>query len=862
MKKLVIGVLAHVDAGKTTLCEALLYLSGQIKQPGRVDHGDACLDHFALERARGITIFSKQALIQTPQLQITLLDTPGHVDFSAEMERTLQALDYAILVISGTDGVQAHTRTLWQLLRRYEVPTFVFVTKMDLPGSDEAQRLAQLQQKLDGSCIDFTTPAADWPENLAVCDEQTLEHYLSAGEIDQAEIARLVRARKCFPCFFGSGLRLQGVQSLLDALQDYTVAPPAGEKFAASVLKISRDSQGGRLTFLKLTGGTLSVREAVSYCRPDGTTVQEKVNQLRVYSGAKFTNVNQVQAGDVCAVLGLSQTRAGQGLGAQPDAPAPQLQPVLRYQIALPQGCDARTVLPKLMELEEEDPMLHIGWEEATRQIYVQLMGEVQIEVLAQLIQERFGIAVQITAGQILYQETIAAPVEGVGHFEPLRHYAEVHLLLEPLERGSGVVLDVDCSEDVLDRNWQRLILTHLGEKQHLGVLTGAPVTDLKITLKSGKAHLKHTEGGDFRQAAYRAVRQGLMQAQSILLEPFYTFELEVPAEQIGRAIQDVRQMCGEFEPPDIGLETAVLRGRAPVSTMRSYARDVAAYTRGTGLLQCRVEGYAPCHNSEQVCQELAYEPEADLENTPDSVFCAHGAGFNVKWNEVASYMHLPSILQRPDTPSRPQVQRPQNLDDRQLEEILEREFGPIRRRQYGASSSCPVAAETKPLAQPRQSLLVIDGYNVIFAWEELAEVAAHDLEKAREDLLDLLANYYGFTKREIVVVFDAYRVRGGVGSRQQRDGITVVYTKENETGDLYIERLVHDIGKNHTVRVVSSDGLIQLSALRTGVLRVSAREFRLEMEQVDSQIAQMLQSLKQRPETLAETAKLSAKQP
>ena len=863
MKKLVVGVLAHVDAGKTTLCEGLLYCSGQIKKQGRVDHGDTTLDHFELERSRGITIFSKQAQIRTREAQFTLLDTPGHVDFCAEMERTLQVLDYAVLVISGSDGVQAHTLTLWRLLQRYQVPTFLFVTKMDLLNAGQEKLMQQLQQKLDTGCVNFTTRDADWPENLAVCDEALLETYLNSGEVTDGQIAKLIRQRKCYPCFFGSGLRLEGVEELIHALERYTLEPQEQQDFGASVYKISRDAQGNRLTFVKVTGGNLTVRMPITY-RVGDETLTEKVSQIRVYTGGKFHTAELAEQGTVCALLGLSKTASGQGLGCQPDADKAQLQPVLRYRVNLPKQADPRQVLPKLMELEEEDPLLHIGWDEHLREIYIQLMGEIQIEILQKLIADRFDLAVEIDAGRILYQETIADTVEGVGHFEPLRHYAEVHILMEPLEQGSGIVLYTDCSEDVLDRNWQRLILTNLAEKQHVGVLTGSPITDIKITLKAGRAHLKHTEGGDFRQACYRAVRQGLMQAQNILLEPYYAFRLEIPTAQMGRAMNDIRYMNGNFDPPETGLETTVITGTCPVSTMRDYARLVAAYTQGVGSLQCRVEGYAPCHNQQEVCEQIGYDPETDQENLSGSVFCAHGAGFYVKWDEVKNYMHLSSVLEeeKPEEPVIPQLRtRNLNIDDKELEAIMEREFGPIRRRQYTAPVRTSATAAVDSLPPMRQSLLVVDGYNVIFAWEELAELARQDLEAAREKLLEILTNYHGYTKSDTVVVFDAYKVKGGIGSHQDRNGVHVVYTKENETGDLYIERLVHDIGRNHTVRVVSSDSLIQLSALRTGVLRVSAREFYEEVMRVDARIRLALQELKTKPERLSDTASITRRE-
>ena len=854
MKQLAVGILAHVDAGKTTLCEALLCRAGVLQTPGRVDHQDAFLDTHALERQRGITIFSKQALLTAGQTRLTLLDTPGHVDFSAEMERTLQVLDYAVLVISGTDGVQAHTDTVWQLLRRYQIPTFVFITKMDLPGAGRQAVLQQLQRRLGGGCVDFSADVApaERDEAAALCDEALLEEYLASGTLTEAALRGQIAAQRLFPCFFGSGLRLEGVEALLDALDRFTQMPVYPAEFSARVFKVSRDRQGTRLTHLKLTGGTLRSRTPIRYEAGSGESrrsYEEKINQLRLYSGEKYTTPDEIGPGSICAAVGLSATWPGQGLGAAAQAAAPVLEPVLRYRIVLPAGCDARTMLPKLQQLTEEDPQLHIVWDELLQEIHVQLMGEIQIEVLCQLVQERFDVKIQVDQGQILYKETIAAPVEGVGHFEPLRHYAEVHLLLEPGAPGSGLTLDSRCSENVLDRNWQRLILTHLAEKQHRGVLTGAPVTDLKITLMSGRAHLKHTEGGDFRQATYRAVRQGLMQAQSVLLEPVYRFRLEVPPEQLGRAINDVRAMSGSFDAPEQSGGCAVLEGTAPVATMGRYARELAAYTHGLGRLRCQVAGYAPCHNTQQVLQACGYDPEADLANTPDSVFCAHGAGFTVKWNQVPDYMHLESCLSRP-APEEPPALRRQNLnlDEKELQAIWEREFGPVRRREYRRPAPRPAPEPERTLAQPRRQHLIVDGYNVIFAWDGLKELAAQDLERAREALCDILINYHGYTKTELVVVFDAYKVAGNPGARLERGGISNVYTRQGETGDMYIEQLVNEIGKNDAVRVITSDGLIQLSALRSGVLRTSAAEFAREVEQVDEQIARLLQALRDKP--------------
>ena len=718
MKQLVLGILAHVDAGKTTLSEALLYRTGAIRTLGRVDYKDAHLDTHALERERGITIFSKQARFPLGDRMVTLLDTPGHVDFSTEMERTLQVLDAAVLVISGTDGVQAHTETLWQLLRRYRIPTFLFVTKMDLPGADRAARLEALKRQLDAACVDFTAPETDVWENAALCDERVLERYLERGSIPDAELCGLIRRRKLFPCFFGSGLKLDGVDAFLAALERFTPQPEYPPEFGAKVYKIMRDAQGSRLTCMKITGGSLKVRAPLTYFPKNGDeAVTEKVSAIRLYSGAKFDTADEVPAGGVCAVQGLSATYPGQGIGAERASAQPVLEPVMTYRVALPQGCDARTLLPKLRQLEEEDPQLHLVWNEALREIHVQLMGAVQIEVLESLIQDRFDVAVKIDSGRILYKETIAAPVEGVGHFEPLRHYAEVHLLLEPAERGTGLTFDTRCSEDALDRNWQRLILTHLEEKEHRGVLTGAPLTDVKLTLLAGRAHAKHTEGGDFRQATYRAVRQGLMQAESVLLEPYYAFRLTVPSEQIGRAISDVRAMSGTFSAPETQGDLSVLAGTAPVACMRDYASEVAAYTRGRGRLMCSVEGNAPCHNAASVIAETGYDPARDTENPADSVFCSHGAGTVIPWDKVRDYMHIDTGFGREETAPAPRMfRRNFDLDDRELEAIMEREFGPIRRREYRAPVVNQAPDARAELFHPKRERLIVDGYNVIFA--------------------------------------------------------------------------------------------------------------------------------------------------
>jgi len=839
-KRIVLGILAHVDAGKTTLSEGLLYRSGAIRTLGRVDHRDAHLDTHELERARGITIFSKQALLTAGSTSITLLDTPGHVDFSAETERTLQVLDYAVLVISGTDGVQPHTETLWQLLRRYRVPTILFINKMDLPGRDRDTLLRELRARLSEDCADAL--GEDFWEDAAVRDETLLERYMETGELEDSDIAALIRQRKLFPCYFGSALKLQAVDDLLDGLDRYTEMPFYPEQFGAKVYKILRDAQGNRMTCMKITGGSLKVRSMLTYpLRTGEDKLEEKATQLRFYSGSGFRSEQEAPAGSICAVLGLTGTWPGQGLGVEAASGSPVLEPVMTYGLILPKDCDPRTLLPKLQQLEEEDPQLHLTWDARAREIQLQLMGEVQTEVILDLIRSRFDVDVRIGPGRILYKETIEGPVEGVGHFEPLRHYAEVHLLLEPLERGAGLVFDTRCREDILDKNWQRLIHTHLKEKQHLGVLTGSPITDMKITLASGRAHLKHTEGGDFRQSTYRAVRQGLMQAKSILLEPIYAFRLEVPQAQIGRAIQDIRLRHGEMSSPETIGEMAVLEGTAPVAAMRGYPAELIAYTSGRGRITCHLSGYAPCHNTEEVLAGLQYDPEADLENTPDSVFCAHGAGFTVKWNQVPQYMHLESCLKKrsgaEEAPAPAVRTRNLNIDERELEAILEREFGPICRRSYKMPAATSQEHKQKAPLQPKRNVLIVDGYNVIFAWDSLKELAETDLEGARIALMDMLSNYAGYTGCELILVFDAYRLKDGKGERSDYHNIHVVYTKENETGDLYIERLTHEMGKNDAVKVVTSDGLIQISALRAGVLRMSASEFHKELERVSKLI-------------------------
>ena len=830
-----IGLLAHVDAGKTTLSEALLYVSGARRTLGRVDHKDAFLDTHSLERARGITIFSKQALLETASREITLVDTPGHVDFSAEAERTMSILDCAVLVVSGTDGIQAHTLTLWRLLERYHVPTFLFINKMDLPGMEREKLLAQLQEQLSPACVDFGGAFEAIAENAAMCDEALLENYLETGTVTEGNLRGLIAKRKLFPCCFGSALKLEGVEEFLTVLDTYAPEKEYSGDFGARVYKISRDPQGNRLTWLKVTGGSLKVRTVLAYENQRGEKREEKAVQLRCYSADKFTAPETVEAGHLAAVTGLSETYAGQALGGETFALPPALEPVMTYRVNLPKGSDPAVVLPKLRQLEEEDPQLHLLWENG--QIHVQIMGKVQLEIFRSLVQQRFGLEVTLDDRRIFYKETIENTVEGVGHFEPLRHYAECHLLLEPLPRGSGLVFDTVCPLDVLDGNYQRLILTHLEEKVHRGVLIGAPITDMKITLLVGKAHLKHTEGGDFRQATYRAVRQGLMQARSVLLEPWYDFALTMPTEQIGRAITDIRAMGGEFDAPEASGSLSTLKGLVPASEVRDYAETVAAYTQGRGRLQLSLHGYAPCHNSDEVVAEMGYDPEADLENTPDSVFCAHGAGFNVKWNEVRDHMHLESGLKEEKAPQI--ITRNVRYDDKELEKIMEREFGSIRRPQYGVKASNRPATEEIVIRAPKQKYIIVDGYNVIFAWEDLAQQARADLDAARRQLCDLLSSYAGFTKCRLVLVFDGYKQKGNPGEKSQFHNIQVVFTKEGETADAYIEALAYEIGGNYAVRVASSDSLVQLSSFRSGVLRMSARELREEVEAARKEMGQ-----------------------
>ena len=848
-----IGLLAHVDAGKTTLSESMLYLSGRIRQQGRVDHGNAYLDTYELERARGITIFSKQAELVFGELEVTLLDTPGHVDFSAEMERTLRVLDYAILVINGADGVQGHTETLWKLLKQYRIPAFLFINKMDQNGTDAEKLLEELRVKLSGSCIRFgeAEDSEEFLENVAMAEEQVLETYLEHGTIERGEISRLIWERKVFPCYFGSALKNIGVKEFLAGLECYAKERSYPEEFGAKVYKIARDPQGNRLTYLKVTGGVLKVRDLIRY-----QDVEEKVSQIRIYSGEKYDAVQEVRAGRVCAVTGLTKTYPGEGLGAEPPSEGPVLTPVLNYQLILPEGCDTHGMLLKLRQLEEEDPELHIVWNEELGEIHAQLMGEVQTEILQSMIRERFQTEVTFGPGNIVYKETIKRPAEGVGHFVPLRHYAEVHLLLEPGESGSGLVFAADCSEDVLDRNWQRLILTHLAEKEHRGVLTGSAITDMKITLVAGRAHLKHTEGGDFRQATYRAVRQGLKSTESVLLEPYYEFRMEIPAEFVGRALTDIQRMAGEFQTPDTEGDFAVITGSAPVSEMRDYQLEVTSYTKGRGRLFCTLKGYAPCHNAEEVIEQIGYDSEGDLDNPTGSVFCAHGAGFHVSWDQVPDHMHLEYVwtLEAEKEKSAIEAKKGQGSvqsgrvsssfsrsveEDKELEEIFLRTYGKIERKRPIAERrvESPEERQKRIRKDQMEEYLLVDGYNVIFAWEDLKELAKVNIEGARNKLMDVLCNYQGFKKCNLILVFDAYKVQGQELGVQKYHNIYVVYTKEAETADQYIEKVVHEIGRKYHVTVATSDNVEQVVTLGQGGKLLSARELRTEVEEVQRQI-------------------------
>ena len=836
------GLLAHVDVGKTTLSEAMMYCSGGIRSLGRVDHGNAFLDTFQMERQRGITIFSKQAVLRLPDFQMTLLDTPGHVDFSAEMERTLDVLDCAVLAVSGPSGVQSHTYTLWKLLRQRNIPTFLFINKMDQPGTDKAVIMENLRQKLGDGFVDFTDIDA---ESLAMCDETLLEEYLESGEVSESAISAAIANGKVFPCWFGAALKLEGVEDFLEGLRKYAPSTKEKEKFSAKVFKVSRDEQGVRLTHLKVTGGTLKVRDNLS-----GSDWEEKVTQLRLYSGAKFTAIEEAKPGDIVAAVGLTRTSPGLGLGEERQGSAPALEPVLTYSVILPEGYDIHKALQQFRQLEEEEPQLHVDWDQRLQELRVQLMGQVQLEILHQLLLDRFGLEVQFGQESILYKETISNTVEGVGHYEPLRHYAEVHLILEPGERGSGLRFETNCHQDDLDLNWQRLVLTHLQEKQHLGVLTGSPITDMTITLTAGRAHLKHTEGGDFRQATYRAVRQGLMQASSVLLEPWYDFRLEIPQANVGRAMTDLQRMGADFEPPETEGDYAVLEGSAPVAVMRAYPQEVTTYTRGLGRFSCQLKGYAPCKNQEKIVEEIGYDPTADLDNSPDSVFCEHGAGVIVKWNDVPKQMHLESTLspaprktEEQDWTERAARYCARMATDQELMDIFERTYGPIKkdkRKALRPTERSLKGFKAKPLPEGPTYLLV-DGYNIIFAWDELKEVAKDSLDMARTKLINMLSSYQGFINSPVIVVFDAYRVKGNPGSIEHYGDLSVVYTKEAETADAYIEKVTHDLAKHHRVRVATSDGLEQIIILGAGALRISARSFHDEVLQVEKAIREYL---------------------
>lgn len=873
-KQLCIGLLAHVDAGKTTLSEALLYEAGAIRTLGRVDHQDAFLDTDQQERQRGITIFSKQAELSFGDRPVMLVDTPGHVDFSAEMERTLQILDYGILVISGKDGVQGHTATLWKLLQRYGIPTFLFVNKMDLDGADRADIMAELKRGLDDRCVDFTGAAeADpaWMEDISVCDERFLEEYLETDSISSDIIAGGIANRQIFPCYFGSALKLDGVKELICGIAAFSTEKQYPEEFGARVYKITRDERGNRLTHMKITGGSLRVKEQVKMNEMAGSLddstdkksgIMEKVDQIRIYSGVKFRTADAAEAGDVCAVTGLHSSYAGQGLGIESTSQSAVLEPVLLYHVMLPPEQDVHNALQKLKQLEEEDPQLHIIWNEQLQEIQMQLMGEVQLEILQNIIKERFGFSASFGEGQITYKETIKAPVTGGGHFEPLRHYAEVHLLLEPGEPGSGMQFDTLCSEDVLDKNWQRLIMTHLMEKEHIGVLTGSPITDMKISILTGKAHLKHTEGGDFRQATYRAIRQGLRKAESVLLEPWYDFRLELPMEHIGRAMSDIQKMSGTFSEPENDGTFAVLKGKAPVSELKDYGLDVISYTKGHGHLSCMLRGYEPCHDAEQVIERIGYDVDADLENTADSVFCQHGAGFNVKWDEVDEHLHMSSgWTQDAAAPGTGGKQEGADFakerrvssyggtlaEDKELERFIAKNYGVPEPKPSIPKRVILSDAEKRKTApaQVKKEYLLVDGYNIIFAWDELKALAKINIDAAREALIEILANYQGYRRCHVIAVFDAYKVKGGERHFEKHENVDVVFTKEAETADTYIERVSHDLSDEDCyVRVATSDRLEQMIVVGNGAFRISAGEFLLEVERTNAEIAAYIADL------------------
>ena len=855
MKQITIGILAHVDSGKTTLSEAMLYCSGNISKLGRVDRRDSFLDTFYLERDRGITIFSKQAILNYKDICFTLLDTPGHVDFSSETERTLQVLDYAILVISGTDGVQSHTLTLFRLLEKYSVPCFIFINKTDLDGYYKDIVFHQLKTRLSEKCVEYTDNEEEFAENIALCDESLLEKYTENETLQIDDIKHAIKSRKAFLCFSGSALKLEKIDEFLNGLARFTYEERYPDEFGARVYKISQDEKGNRLTHLKVTGGVLKVKDIL---KSEKNKDNEKVNQIRLYSGEKFSAVQETKAGTICAITGISFAHSGDGLGFENNSALPVLEPVLTYKVELPEGADISSALKNMKILEDEDPQLKVVWDERLKEIQLQLMGDIQLEILKSIIKERFNLEVDFGRGNINYKETIEEKVEGVGHFEPLRHYAEVHLILKPKPRNSGLTFKTNCKEDLLDKNWQRLILTHLYEKTHIGVLTGSPITDMEITLASGRAHEKHTEGGDFRQATYRAVRQGLRSAKSILLEPIYDFSLEVPNDNVGRAISDIQRMNGEFENPEIIGEHTVINGRAPVSTMSDYSKEVMQYTHGEGKLFCTFSGYDVCHNADEVIRSRGYNPDADIENTADSVFCSHGAGYNVKWDEVKSHMHLQSALSAPKprtenntafNPARKSKPKDIFALDKELMEMYEKMFGKIEPKNYNRVSSFYTKSEKKETYKRKdtkkfegEEYLLVDGYNVIFAWDELKELSKDNIEGARNKLIEILSNYQGFKKCEVILVFDAYKVKGN-REIEKVNSVNIVYTKEAETADMYIEKVTHKLAKDHKVRVVTSDALEQLIILGSGALRVSSRMFYEEIQSVHEEIKQIIEN-------------------
>ncbi len=855
MNDITIGITAHVDSGKTTLAEAMLYKSGSIRKLGRVDNGDSALDTDNIERSRGITIFAHQAELDLGDKHISLLDTPGHIDFSAETERTMRVLDYAVLVISGTEGVQSHTSTLWKLLQRYEVPVFIFINKMDLIGADRQSVLENIRRRLSRQCADFSGSDDEIYENSAVCTDELMEKYLD-GSMKDSDICEAIMQRRIFPCCLGSALKMNGVDEFMGVLSRFTAVPERNEEFGAMVYKVSYDPKGSRLTHLKVVGGTLRMRDQIEYMSQDGETVTGKISSLRIYSGEKFRNAELCEAGAVCAVTGLPSTFAGQGLGTADNSERAILEPVMTYRIVFPEGKNIYEALKDMRRLEDEDPQLHILWNEQLGEIQIQLMGAVQLEVLTQVISSRFGYDVQFMDGAVAYKETIREPVEGVGHYEPLRHYAEVHVLIEPLERGSGIKYAALCSEDELDKNWQRLILTHFKEKAHLGVLTGSPLTDVKYTLVAGKAHVKHTEGGDFRQATYRAIRQGLRSAENILLEPYYEYELELPSEYVGRAISDLQHMTAEFNAPETVGDMSVITGTGPVSELNGYQSELIGYTKGRGKLSCTVIGYRECHNAEQVISEYGYDCDKDVENSADSIFCSHGGGFLVKWDEVPQHMHLPYYLNRksddePETEKRAKAHRfvENAVSDKELMEIFERTYGKLNTDPRRAFKKTKVTSiDTKAVKLPDYEgpdYLLVDGYNIIFAWDELKKIAEENLDAARGELINMMCNYQGYSGYELILVFDAYKVKGRHRDVEKYLNINIVYTKESETADTYIERVTHELSKKHRVRVATSDGLEQIIILGNGAMRISADEFHERYNSAQKAIREFMDSLK-----------------